>query len=125
MHEFSAAMAILDTVLQVAKDNNAKKIIKVVVELGELTYLNPEQVKFGFDVLSKGTIAEGAEIIFEIIPGKLKCFNCGYVGEINRDDTIDHSFISIQMLRCPKCGSSETDIIGGNDSIVKNIEIET
>ncbi len=125
MHEFSAAMAILDTVLQVAKENNAKRIIKVVVELGELTYLNPEQVKFGFEILSKDTLADGAEIIFEIIPGKIKCYNCGYIGEINRDELIDHSFISVQMLKCPKCGSSETDIIGGNDSIVRNIEIET
>ena len=100
--------------------------MKVVVELGELTYLNPEQVKFGFEVLSKDTIAENAEIIFEIIPGKIKCFNCGYEGEIIRDeDSIDHSFISSIMLKCPKCGSTETDIVGGNDSIVKNIEIET
>ena len=61
MHELSYAQALLDAVLKLAEENNAKRITSIHLKIGELLLINPEQLKFCFSVISKGTIAENAE----------------------------------------------------------------
>ncbi len=46
MHELSMADAMVKTVLDVAEKNDATEIIEVTIEVGKLTMLNPEQLKF-------------------------------------------------------------------------------
>ena len=51
MHELSMAQAIVDTVLDAAEKNNATEVVEVTIEVGMLTMLNPEQLKFLLDVI--------------------------------------------------------------------------
>ena len=81
MHEFSAACSIVDTALEAAKNNNASKINVVNIEVGEFTFLIPEQLAFNFEIATKNTIAEGAELRIKNVKGKLLCSDCGFEGE--------------------------------------------
>lgn len=65
MHELSMAQGILNAVLETAEQNSATEVTEIVIEIGKLAMLNPEQVKFMLDVLSKDTIAENAKIVIE------------------------------------------------------------
>ncbi|MDP1552847.1 MAG: hydrogenase/urease maturation nickel metallochaperone HypA, partial [Methanobacteriaceae archaeon] len=58
MHELSMADAIVKTVIESAEKNDAIEVLEVTVELGQMTMLNPEQIKFMLDVLSEDTILE-------------------------------------------------------------------
>jgi hydrogenase nickel incorporation protein HypA/HybF len=75
MHELSMAEAIVNTVLDVAEKNNAEEIMEVILEIGQLTMLNPEQLKFLLDVLSEDTLLENSEIIIEDIPVDVETVN--------------------------------------------------
>ncbi|MHA1238343.1 MAG: hydrogenase maturation nickel metallochaperone HypA [Candidatus Odinarchaeia archaeon] len=124
MHEFSTAQAILGTVIEVATRYNASEILEVDLEIGEFTLLNPEQLNFAFKVLSEGTIAKNAKLKIFKKPGKIKCNTCGYEGNVEDLSDASHYNIFSMSFRCPKCGSTDTDILGGRETNIKNIKIK-
>ena len=78
MHELSMAQGILNAVLETAEQNSATEVTEIVIEIGKLAMLNPEQVKFMLDVLSKDTIAENAKIVIENLEVEIECEKCGF-----------------------------------------------
>ena len=120
MHEFSMAQGILNAVLETAEANNATEVTEIVIEIGRLAMLNPEQVKFMLDVLTEDTIAEKADIVLENIDVEIKCYNCDYEGVGDVDDS-DHY---APMILCPKCESHRVNVVNGKDVTVKTISIE-
>lgn len=127
MHEFSTAVGIVQTVTDVAKKHNAKRIKKIELVVGEFTMLNNDQLIFAFEIASEGTLAEGAEVNIETQRGLVECQECGFNGEIERqrDKEIDHYVVNLtNIFECPKCHSNKTKISGGRDIYVNNIEVE-
>jgi len=120
MHELSMAQGILNAVLETAEANDAIKVTDMVIEIGKLAMLNPEQLKFMLGVLCKDTIAENAEIVIEDIDVEIKCYNCDFEGIADVDDS-DHY---APMILCPKCESHRVEVLNGRDVTVKNISIE-
>ena len=120
MHELSMAQGILNAVLETAEANDAIKVTDMVIEIGKLAMLNPEQLKFMLGVLCKDTIAENAEIVIEDIDVEIKCYNCDFEGIADIDDS-DHY---APMILCPKCESHRVEVLNGRDVTVKNISIE-
>lgn len=80
MHELSMANSMVEAILDTAKKNNAIKITEAILEVGELTMLNPEQLRFMMDILREDTIFEDAEIIINMIPIEVECEDCGFHG---------------------------------------------
>jgi len=128
VHEFSTAVGVVETVLDVARQNNATKVKKIELVVGEFTMLNDDQLKFSFEIASEGTIAEGAEVIIKKQKGEIECLDCQYKGEIadrEKKEELDHFVVDlVNIFECPKCHSNRTKISGGRDIYVNNIEIE-
>lgn len=120
MHEISIAGAIMDAVLDAARKNDAKKVNEVFIEIGELTALNPEQLKFIFETISAGTVAENAEYEIKTIKPLISCKKCSYNGAIEFFEKL-HFFLPV--IKCPKCGDADVDIIAGRECCVKKIKI--
>ncbi len=120
MHEISIAGAIIDAVLDAAKKNEAKKVEEIFLEIGELTALNPDQLKFIFETISAGTIAKGARYNIEVIRPLINCKKCSYNGPIEFFEKL-HFFLPV--IKCPKCGEADIDIIAGRECCVKKIKI--
>lgn len=120
MHELSMADAIVKTVLDVAEKNQAEEILEVTIEVGKLTMLNPEQLKFLLGVLGENTLLEGAKVIIEEIPVEIKCLSCSYTGTTDPDDS-DHY---LMIVKCPECDERNLEIVAGRECNVKNIRIE-
>jgi len=72
--------SIVQTVLEAAKERGADKVLEINLEVGRLTFLNPEQLEFAFKVISEGTIAEGAKLKIRSVEPKVRCLRCGYMG---------------------------------------------
>ncbi|MHA1301039.1 MAG: hydrogenase maturation nickel metallochaperone HypA [Candidatus Helarchaeota archaeon] len=125
MHEFATAQKIVRTVVSVAIQNNAKEISEILLELGELTFVNPEQLKFVFKIAADKTIAKNAKLNIVNKPGAIKCKDCGYEGGLKYDEDRPefHSMAALFTLDCPKCGSKNTEIIGGRELTIKNIKV--
>ncbi|WP_456375301.1 hydrogenase maturation nickel metallochaperone HypA [Methanocaldococcus sp.] len=121
MHELSYATAMLDAILnsikkEEEKGRKIKKVSEINLEIGELTFINVEQLKFAFDVIAEGTVCKGAKINVEFIKPKCKCLDCGYEGDVKIVDEFE--------IYCPKCNSMRLRLSGGKEFNIKNITVE-
>ncbi len=124
MHEFSAACSIVDAAVTAAEQHKATKVTVVNVEIGEFTFLIPEQLVFNFEIASKKTIVEGATLNLRIVKGRVECQKCGFEGEANIETELPSQIAMFAPMQCPECGSSDTSITGGKDFVITNIEAE-
>lgn len=121
MHEGSITTQVVESVLKEANHRNAKKVVRVDLVLGALTFLNPEQVRFWYDILTKGTIMEGSELFLEEKEGRVHCTSCDYEGGFKYiDDPTLH--VAMPTLQCPRCDSL-VEIVSGKDCVVKSVKM--
>lgn len=96
----------------------------VNVEVGEFTFLVPEQLEFNFEIATQKTILEGAKLNIRMVKGRMKCQECGHEGEAQSPDEALGPAAMFSPMKCTKCGSSATMITGGKDFFITNIEAE-
>lgn len=137
MHELSIATSIFEAVLEVAAKHSAKRVVEVNLEIGELTLLNPDQLSMAFDLLSKGTVAEGSKLNIEVVKARAKCTKCGFEWELkisSMSPSMSHmlaltcpacDFKVYARSTCPNCGSEDYDIVRGKELVIKSIKIES
>ena len=92
MHEMTIAEGILNIAFDYAKQNNASKITKITLKIGDMSGVELEALNMSFDVLTKDTIAEDAELIVHRIPIIGKCNKC------DKEFNIEH-----YNFFCPEC----------------------
>ena len=111
MHELSITQGLLQIVLEEATRHSISKVRVVKLKIGEFTAIEPSCLTFCFELLTKDTPVEGADLKIDMVPIKGKCRNCGEVFEIN-----DASF------SCPACSSYIIEFISGRELYVEEIE---
>jgi hydrogenase nickel incorporation protein HypA/HybF len=109
MHELGITQNIIAIVNENAQN---KKVQKVLLEIGKLSAIMPNAIKFCFDICAQGTIVEGAILEISEIPGTAKCRQCGTIFPVDKPFGI-----------C-ECGSVQLDIITGEELKIKEIEVE-
>ena len=130
MHDISISQAIAETVLKKARDKKARKVLSLKLEIGELTFVSPEQIRFWLKELFKGTLAQGAKIYIKKIFSLIRCKNCFYEGNMGCDmdlkaDEVGPSYHAyFPIMRCPKCSSFSLEIKKGKECLLKQIRIE-
>lgn len=113
MHEMAITQSMFDLVLEQAEKAGAKEVEKINLVIGEMTGVVDECVRFYFDLLSKDTIAEGANLSIKMVPSTAKCQSCEKSFEVKEFD-----------WTCPHCGNQGMDIIAGQELFVESIEVE-
>ena len=113
MHEMSLAEGVLQLVEETAMRENAQRVKLVVLEIGRLSSVEPEALRFCFEAVVDGSIAQGAVLEIVDVPGVGWCMPCG------ESVAMDEVFGA-----CPKCGSYQLQPTGGTEMRVREIEIE-
>ncbi len=113
MHELSVTESVLEIALRHAESASAKRIVRLNLVIGELSSIVDESVQFYWDIVSKGTIAEGAELHFERIPATLRCQSCNHVFSLDG-----------KSYCCPACGASQVAPAGGDEFRLESIEVD-
>lgn len=108
MHELGITRSV---VAICAENSNGAPIKRVTLEIGKLSAIMPDAVRFCFDICSKGTLVEGATLEILETQGLGKCKNCGGNVEL------------VQLFGRCVCGSSDLQIIAGEELKVKEIEV--
>jgi hydrogenase nickel incorporation protein HypA/HybF len=111
MHEFGIATEIVNVVKETVESRPVKRLISVTVEVGQLAMVNPEQLKFSFEMITEGGPFEGVEMRVETVPAVAKC-KCGFEGALGDEDYV-----------CPKCGGMY-ELLSGRGISIKNLEVE-
>jgi hydrogenase nickel incorporation protein HypA/HybF len=113
MHELAVTESIAAICLKHAQANQARRVIKVNIRLGELTGIVDHYVSFYWDLVTKDTIAQGAELNFIKVPVRAYCSRCREEFGVEEYD-----------LTCPKCGETQTELVSGREFTVESLEIE-
>ncbi|MCW8896156.1 hydrogenase maturation nickel metallochaperone HypA [Sulfurimonas sp.] len=113
MHEYSIVQSLLDSCEENAVKNSATKVTKVVIKIGVMSGVEPELLKTAFDVFKEKTICEDAEFIINIQNVVIRCNKC-----LN-EEVLD----SIEYY-CPKCKSTDLNILDGEDMYLMQLELE-
>ncbi len=120
MHEFSISSEIVQNVLDAAEKKNARKVLSIQLDIGELCLINVEQVVHWVQVLFKGTMAEGAEVKVKTIKAIVQCPSCGFKGRNILDSReIDRHVAAFQ---CPRCRSPEVKVNKGRECLLRKIQ---
>lgn len=113
MHEFSIVQSLLSMVEDYVRQEGAKFVSKIVVQVGALSGVEPHLLKVAFETFKEGTVAERAQLVLEIEPLKIRCGDCGEESEKEELTAV-----------CPVCGSINTEVISGEDLLLKSLEME-
>lgn len=115
MHELGIARDLWAVILRYAKDHALTSISRITLVIGEASGFEKEYLEHSLrDHIMPGTIAAGADIVFEIRPLAAVCTSC-------RADISKEMF---HTLGCPRCGSGAIEITSGKESYVHSIEGE-
>ena len=121
MHEYAMTKQIVETVIASAEANKARKVSDVYLVIGKFTFLNPQQIRFWFNLIKKDyPITTKSVLHVKSKEGVVRCENCGYKGEIKYiDDPLYH--LVVPSLECPKC-KSIVAIIEGKECKIESIK---
>jgi len=113
MHEYSVVQALLNQCEEVADQNNARKITKVVCKIGVMSGIENHLLQVAFDTFKEGTMCAEAEFIINEQRLKLECRDCGHVFETDE----------IRYF-CTECESLRVKVLDGEDMFLMSLEME-
>src|SRR6516162_2296763 len=76
MHEVSLLQDAIEIAEEQAQAKGARRIDKITLRVGRLAGVDPEALAFAFEVVARGTLAEGAKLIVEDVPVVCHCTVC-------------------------------------------------
>ena len=123
MHEYSVMNQLVSALLEELKGRDIHKVKEVQIEVGELTFLGTEQLKFAYQTLSQDTILEGSELDIEEIKSRINCSECGYEGGVNYSNKSSVHY-QVPVISCPECDSKPKIVQGKETKIVGVTAVE-
>lgn len=112
MHEMSICESLVQSIERHAGAERFSKVLKVRLEIGCFAGVETEALLFGFDVVARGTVAEGAALDIISLPGQAWCFDCNCSFEAAH-----------HAADCVRCGGSRTRVTGGDELRIKDLEV--
>ncbi len=113
MHELSIVEQMVSMVLEQANAVKAKKVQRVYLVIGELSGVLNDAVELYFAILTKDTIAAGAELFFTRPPTLVRCRACG----------TEYSPENMKIV-CPNCKEQKIEIISGRELYIDSLDTE-
>lgn len=113
MHE----MSLCESVLQVLEDEASKqhftKVKTVWLEIGAMSGVEIDAMRFCFDAVVGNSLADGAKLEIIEIPAEAWCLDCA------QSVTIKQRFDA-----CPLCGGYQLQVTRGDEMRIKELEVE-
>ena len=113
MHELGIVMHVVDQVEKVAVENNVERVLKLTLEVGEVSSIVPELFTECFEWAKKKTEhLKDTELELILLEAESYCRDCKKTYK-----TTEHA------KECPHCGSNDTYLVTGNEMNIKDMEV--
>ena len=76
MHELAVCQALIEQVERVARDNDARRVISIVITVGPLSGVEPKLLEHAYPLAAAGTVAEHAALVVVTVPVRVRCRTC-------------------------------------------------
>jgi len=113
MHEMALCEGIIQIVEDEARRRSFSTVKAVRLEIGALSHVAPEALKFCFEAVAARSIAAGAVLEIVETPGVAWCMACSKSVEIEQ-----------RHEPCPSCGSYQLQVTGGEEMRVRELEVD-
>ena len=108
MHELAITQSVVDQVRSRAGDAPRAR---VRLQVGALTAVVPDAMQFCFDLVTAGTVAEGARLDIDLVPARAACRSCGVSFDLPDP-----------VLLCA-CGSADVSVLTGRELKIVSMEV--
>jgi len=108
VHELAIAESVADTVTQRLP---GAKVTCVRLEIGALSGVVPDSIRFCFDLATEGTGLAGAALEITEPPARCRCRACG--AEFQPDSPV---------VLCP-CGSADVAVLAGEELKILSVQV--
>lgn len=113
MHELAMVRGIYNVINEKIKEYGVSRVKQVKLIVGELTGVEDTIMKSCFEIYVQTTPVEGATLVIERIPVKVRCRICR-----NEYET------KIPFSECADCGNKSFQIISGKELYIESMEVE-
>lgn len=113
MHELSLCQALISQVEGLAREHRANKVTQIVLRLGPLSGAEAPLLQQAFPLAAADSVAEGAELLIDRAPIRVRCLECGAESEATAN-----------RLLCATCGDYHTQLISGDEMLLQSLEFE-
>jgi hydrogenase nickel incorporation protein HypA/HybF len=111
MHELALTEAI---VAAITERTGAARIECVRLEIGALSGVLVDSIRFCFEAVAEGTPVAGARLKIDRPLGEVRCRTCG------NDFTTNDSIIF-----CPACDGIDVEVLSGHQLRIRSVEVST
>ena len=112
MHEMSLCESILDVLEQQAQLQQFRTVKTVCLEIGKLSCVEIDALRFSFSAVMENTLAASATLKIIEIDGQAWCQSC--------QQTV---IITQRYEECPHCGAYPLEINDGEQMRIKELEV--
>ena len=107
----------MESIIELVGDEHRKqafrRVLVIRIKVGTLAAAEPESLCFCFDVIARGTIANGARLEIESVRGTGWCPDCR-----------ENVPLAGRYGPCPACGNTRVRITAGDELQLAEIEVE-
>jgi len=108
VHELSITQSVVD---EVSSRAGRRRVHAIRLQVGALTAVVPDAMHFCFDLVTAGTVAEGARLDIDLVPGRAACRSCGVSFDLTDP-----------VLLCA-CSSAEVSVLTGRELKIVSMEV--
>jgi len=106
---------MIDELMRIARDNNAKKVTGVKLKIGKMSGIVTDSLMFAFDAVKlEHPMLSSATILIEEVPLMYGCEKCNKTFETE----------NLPFQSCPFCGSYSLKLLSGEEMHIENVEVD-
>ena len=113
MHEMALCEGIIQVLESEAQRQHFQKVKHVWLEIGALAGVEVEALRFGFEAVSRHSLAADAQLTILPLAAQAWCLNCGQTVTIQQ-----------RYEACPQCGTYQLQVTQGDEMRIKELEVE-
>ena len=113
MHEMGIAMQIAEiAAASIPQELQSARVARVNLKVGKLSAVVTDSLRFCFEVVTRDTPLDGAELFVEEIPVSARCRDCRHEWTIEAP-----------VFSCERCSSGAVELLSGRELDIESIEI--